>query len=339
MLKMKVANRNSFESSDCNILATELDLDCQKTIKQDINRTRSANRAQIISFEEYLERFLTYYCKSYKVPYKQGLNEICAPFVLLKSNVRMSLSISFDLFAMFVEFFIPNFYREEEFFCLKSALGLLNLLVKYHLPKLFLVLDKCLVSPDIYATGWILTLFANKCSLEHVYTLWDRMVMSGDSLYYFFIIVAILEYNQAELLNIDSTQIAQCLGKFAFKEKETVDQIAKLANKIKAKTPASFYLFARQLGISNKEVDNFEVLYNYYKPHQLICLPLFPSEIIYASFENISCPDFLCIHFQRSINRYKKENVQLVGDCFVLTSGVRLLSRNVVLSSEKNNVG
>ncbi len=132
----------------------------QRVIKNDCDRTRVKDKPLLASFREYVECLLTYYCKKNNVKYKQGMNEIVGPFILLKAKLKISLSKTYNLFSCFIEKFLTNYYFEDEFFSLQSSLGLLNLILKYHDPVMFNVFEFALITPEMYATSWILTVFA-----------------------------------------------------------------------------------------------------------------------------------------------------------------------------------
>jgi len=132
----------------------------QKVIKNDCDRTRVRDKELVNSFREYLECFLTYYCKKVQIKYKQGMNEIMAPFILLKSKISIGLSRLFNLATCFIRKFLTNYYHEDEFFSLQSSLALLNLLLKYHNTSLYNIFEFAVISPEMYATSWVLTLFA-----------------------------------------------------------------------------------------------------------------------------------------------------------------------------------
>ena len=132
----------------------------QRVIKNDCDRTRVKDKPLLASFREYVECLLTYYCKKNNVKYKQGMNEIVGPFILLKAKLKISLSKTYNLFSCFIEKFITNYYFEDEFFSFQSSLGLLNLILKYHDPVMFNVFEFALITPEMYATSWILTVFA-----------------------------------------------------------------------------------------------------------------------------------------------------------------------------------
>jgi Rab-GTPase-TBC domain len=89
---------------------TELDLENQRVITMDVARTKS----DILTPEErlLLEKMLTYYCKTENISYKQGINEILAPFLLLnRSNIP--LSVCYNCFKNFVKKFIPTLFAND----------------------------------------------------------------------------------------------------------------------------------------------------------------------------------------------------------------------------------
>ena len=79
---------------------------------------------------------------------------------MLKSCVGMSLSRVMNVFTLFVNKYLRNYYHEEDFYALKSSLGLLKLLLKYHDPMISNLFEYALITPEMYATPWLLTVFA-----------------------------------------------------------------------------------------------------------------------------------------------------------------------------------
>jgi hypothetical protein len=59
-----------------------------------------------------------------------------------------------------MEKFLTNYYYEDEFYSLQSSLALLNLLLKYHDPTIHNIFAFSLITPEMYATSWVLTIFA-----------------------------------------------------------------------------------------------------------------------------------------------------------------------------------
>ena len=106
-----------------------------------------------------MELILTHYCKRQGVRYKQGLNEVLAPFVNFH-QYGVDQSHIFDLFSKFVEKFLPNAFVDDEFTSLQCWFTMFNLLLKYHDPQLHQFLNANELPPECYATPWFLTLFA-----------------------------------------------------------------------------------------------------------------------------------------------------------------------------------
>ena len=132
----------------------------QRVVKNDCDRTRVKDRPLLTSFREYLESMLTYYCKKNAIKYKQGMNEILGPFILIKSKIKLSLTRIYNLTSYFIEKYLTNYYHEDEFFSLQSSLALLNLLLKYHNPQMHSIFEFSIITPEMYATSWVLTIFA-----------------------------------------------------------------------------------------------------------------------------------------------------------------------------------
>jgi len=62
--------------------------------------------------KEYLVLLLTFFCKRKGITYKQGLNEVLAPFVYFR-NSNLTLSKIFNYFSIFVDKYLYNFYADE----------------------------------------------------------------------------------------------------------------------------------------------------------------------------------------------------------------------------------
>lgn len=92
--------------------AEEYDLPNQRTIERDILRTRSDTLDETERSE--LEKLLTSFCKNEHIRYKQGLNELFAPFLLLK---RKGLDLT-DVYLYakgFIANYMPTTFVDSEF--------------------------------------------------------------------------------------------------------------------------------------------------------------------------------------------------------------------------------
>lgn len=82
----------------------------QRVIKMDCLRTRSTLFDQAIKDD--LEIMLTHYCRAFDLKYKQGLNEIAAPFIYFR-KAGASIAKCEVLFHRFFSNFCLNFYDDD----------------------------------------------------------------------------------------------------------------------------------------------------------------------------------------------------------------------------------
>ena len=292
----------------------------QRVIKNDCDRTRVKDKPLLQSFREYLESLLTFYCKKNDIKYKQGMNEIVGPFILIKAKISISLTRIYKLFSNFILKYLTNYYHEDEFFSLQSSLGILNLLLKYHEPIIYNVLEFAIITPEMYATSWILTIFANKTRLGVLYHLWDILIREDDQLFIHFIVVSFLQYHRDDIIGTDHSQIPSVLSQLCLKSKEEVDSIYKMAKDLKWKTPYSFRLIARKLEIFKPNSKRLKELFNLFEPESMLAMPILPSEVFYIAYNNIvSCPDYICKNFKNLYDdQLNVDNVNIYCDKNVL---------------------
>ena len=285
--------------TDADILNEKFkDPKVEKIIKGDIVRTRVQESIYMTSFKEYVYQIIIFYLNQNKIPYKQGLNEIAGLFVLLKYKLKVSLSRIYKLFVCFIDKYLTNYFHEKEFYSLKSTFSLINLLLRYHDPEIFHLFEHLIVIPELYATSWIMTLFSNKLSLNVIYYLWDKIILFNDNLFTIFFITSMVILHRDKYFNCDSTMILSFLSQLEIKEIEEVNKILKKANEIRDKTPNSIYLLATKLDIFHYDSQALKTSYEYYKPHTMLALPMFPNEIFCITQKNIKgCPDENCENF------------------------------------------
>ena len=299
LLESKLDIRNFSNVNDADILNEEYeDKKICRIIRGDIERTRVQESIYMKTFKEYTFQLIIYYIKQNKIAYKQGLNEIAGPFILLKYKLQISFSEIYAMLVCFIDKFLTNYFHETEFYSLKSSLSLINLLLRYHDPELFNRFEYSLITPDLYGTSWLLTLFSNKCSLNVVYHLWDKLILFDDILFPQFFITAFLIKNKQKFFNIDCTIILSILSQLRIDTIEEVDEILNFAAEIRDQTPNSFYLLANKLEIFNFGSKNLKKLYEEYKPNEMLILPLFPTDIFALTYKYIiGCPDEKCENF------------------------------------------
>ena len=308
--EFKLNFRNFSEVTDADILSEEFnDKKASKIIKGDIERTKVLESIYMSSFKDYLYQFIIYYVNKNKILYKQGLNEIAGPFILLKFKLKLSFTKIYTMFTCFIDKFLTNYFLEKEFYSLKSSLSLINLLLKYHCPDIFLLFENALICPDLYATSWLLTLFANKCSLNFVYYLWDKLILFEDPLFIHFFIVAFLNKKKNKFFEIDSSGILSILSKLRINSLDEINEIIDTAIELRNNTPNSFYLFAKYLEIFNYGSNNLKKLYEEYNPNNMLAMPIFESEVLNINYKDlIGCSEQDCKNFIiKNKNNEKKD--------------------------------
>ena len=110
---------------DCNILNSENSEEDIRIVSNDIPRTRFKEKFLIKSFTSILGYFINYYCTENDIGYKQGLNEIIAPFLFLKFKFpNIPFYDIYNLFSGYINLFAPNYYFEKKtVYSLKNSLS------------------------------------------------------------------------------------------------------------------------------------------------------------------------------------------------------------------------
>ena len=295
-------------------------------ILNDSKRTRVRESILYPNFLETLQKVLRYYCDKYKILYKQGLNEIFGPLILMKYKLKnLSLTSVVNIGAMIIDSFLPNYFYEKEIYSLKSALGLFITLLKYHDPTVFNKLDTFEVRPEIYATNWLVTYLSGKLSLNIFYYIWDRMIKIEDPLFIQFILVAIIKENRELIINCDINLLAVVMTSLTIRTKEELDKIIKIAYQLREQTPYSFRLLADKIGFLKKKFKDIKINYEKYQPELLPAMPIFPAEVLYITYKSqIYCIDPKCKNYAKEFGI--KNNIISRGE-----------SRTIIQKSQNSN--
>jgi hypothetical protein len=120
---------------------------------------------------------------------RQGLNELLAPFFELGLGSNGAI---FNAFYALISKFLPNTLRGHDLKTLRRALALLRVALRYHAPRLAAFLDGAGLQPDLYATSWIVTLFAGANELPVVLAAWDALLLADDPLLVLFLALALV---------------------------------------------------------------------------------------------------------------------------------------------------
>ena len=288
-----------------------------KIIKNDIIRTRVRESVILPGFTEYLEFFIVYFCKINNIKYKQGLNEIIGPMVLLHYKVNLTLTEIYSLIQGFVNKFLTNYYHEIELYSLKSSMSLIKLLLRYHDPVLYNLLEDASISPEMYAMSMLMTTFAGKIQLDILYRLWNYLILSNDSLMMHYIVIGFLEVKKEIINQSEQSLIVVVISQLTINSIEELDEIYSIAQKLRTKTPYSFRILANMLQIFKENSTELEKMYETIKPENFIAMPIFPSEIFYITYHNfMRCPDEECITTKENIDSlFNPDSTSKIYNC------------------------
>ena len=283
--------------SDADLLSTIPDRKDQNIIMNDSKRTRFKESTLIPGFTKILEEILTYYCNAKDIEYKQGLNEIFGPLILMRYKIKnLKLTSIFNFGEAFIDRFLPSYFYEKELYSLRSSINMFTHLLKYHEPCIFNYLDSIEIPHELYATNWMLTLRAQKLNLDILYNLWDYLIKINDPLFIHFILVALIKHKRELLIQCDSNLLLKLMVSLTINTKEELDIVIKIALELRSNTPYSYRLLANKIGflkIKNKEIQNN---FDKYKPESTLSFQIFPIEILCANYSNqMKCPDPDCI--------------------------------------------
>ena len=300
-------------SLDDKINSVVKDTEYQIVIKNDCNRTRVRESYIENNFKATLENILTYYCKSKEIYYKQGLNEIYGPLLLMRYKYKeLTLSTIFSLGESFIDNYLPNYFYEKELYSLKSSLGLLLILIKYHEPSVYNRLDSLEIIPEMYATNWVMNYGFGKLKLDIFYNLWDNIININDPLFLHFYFVAMI-INQRELIiNCEKNILPILMTSLTITSNEELTIVIEKAKELRQQTPFSFRILANKLGFLITRNKNVKETFEKYKPLSLPAMPIFPLEVLYiTNHSEVECPDEQCktVRTLRNNNKYGFEIV------------------------------
>lgn len=216
------------------------------------------------------------------------MNEVAAPFLLLS---RDSLSKAYLLFHLFMKRHLRDFFDDEEFISLQIFLKLFDLLLQYHDPELRDFLKKNDLTPELFATPWLLTVFCSKLNINHVYLLWDLYLFENERSNLLFLSIALIRSAREKILSSDTSILPQFLTSLIFKNAEEIEPLFYDALVLKEKTPKSFLCcLSSEPSLSllskkkKKKKDYEKVLSNL---ESLEILPLDPLELMHALYKDL----------------------------------------------------
>ena len=247
-LLLGVRKRDVFSLDDKIKTAAE-DLENQRVILADAKRTRAhTEEFRSEEMQTLLVKLLTFYCKSNSLRYKQGLNEVLAPFIRVfrrpDSTVDDDAPAVFNALSAFIARFMPHMYNDEAFTALQAQNALFGMLLRYFDPELSAHLDSCGIIPELYASGWFMTLFAHSFPMDQLLAVWDAYIVANDPQLHTWCALLVLTGHRDRLLASDAANLPITLSDVKREERETqsvdVASLCARAIELKAGTPRSF---------------------------------------------------------------------------------------------------
>lgn len=278
------------------IMSVKKDTEFQKVINNDCKRTRVREAVLIENFKEILENIITYYCKDKNVYYKQGLNEIFGPLLLMKYKYQeLTLSKIYLLGEKFIDKFLPNYFYEKELYSLKCSLGALLILLRYHEPSVYNRMDSMEILPEMYGTNWVMTLLLGKVKLDILYNLWDNIIRKNDPLFMHYFFVSMVINRREMIINCDRNIAPTLMSSLTIISNEELQTVFTKAEELITQTPYSFRILVNKLGFLVKKNKNVKKNFEKYKPLSIPAMPIFPLETFYITYHSeIECPYDKC---------------------------------------------
>ena len=321
------------QNKDSEILNISLDDIRQKNpvIYNDSKRTRVREWLLYPDYLEVIKKVLIYYCDKYNVFYKQGLNEIFGPLILVRYKLpNMSLTDLINLGALIVDAFLPNYFYEQEIYSLKSGLGLFLILFKYHEPTVFNRLDEKEINPEIYATNWLVTCISGKLTIKNFFIFWDELIKIDDPLFIQFILVAVIKDKRELIINCSDNLLPTFLTSLTINSEEELKKIINIAKELRKQTPYSFRLLADKIGFLRKKNKDIKTLYEKYHPELLPAMPIFPAEVLYITYKSqINCINPNCKNYLNEFVFDKQENRITSSKTFRMSKYRKNVTRNL----------
>ena len=223
-------------------------------LEADVKRTRSdMDDFRSAAYKKCINDILQHFCISNNVQYKQGMNELLAPFVYLNAPPKGNM-VSYLLFQALLFRYLQRYFCLDESTFLFKSFRMFDLLLLYHDPQLALHLHEQDFIPELYSTQWFLTLFARALPMKHTLRLWDMIISVDDPAFIFFIGLVLLCSKRTELLLVESDRLPEIISTIAFTDEESIGTIVADAWKLYKQTPRCFVRKLRLCCINTTEL-------------------------------------------------------------------------------------
>ncbi len=234
----------------------------QHVLENDVPRTRADISAfQQVSHRDCLQSILQSFCFENDIEYKQGLNEVLAPFIHLlppltkaqtPQEVTLKSELSSRLFNMLVLRYMERFYCVDSPFFMFQAFRMFHILLVFHDPQLAQFLERHEFYPELYTPQWFLTLYSRALSMDLVLGVWDMLLAADDPAFAFFVGMSLLFENKDSILIADSGMLPEIVANATLKNHvKDFRGIINRAWKLYKQTPRCFLRLLRLCFVAN----------------------------------------------------------------------------------------
>lgn len=183
----------------------------------DVKRTRGdVKEFRSNAYRQVIHDILLHFCLKHNVQYKQGMNEVLAPFIFLLlpvvAGADASYQLTFALFEALLFRYLERYFFLDDSSYLFKSFRMLQLLLEFHDPQLGRHLNYHNFLPEVYSPQWFLTMFSRALPLVNVLRLWDMLIAMDEPAFIFFIGVALIRRKREQLLLADMDKITEIIG-------------------------------------------------------------------------------------------------------------------------------
>jgi len=160
----------------------------------------------------------------------------------LLSLTHMYWLSQYGIFRAFLLRYLPtNVYTDDNFTSLQCCFRIFRLLLLYHNPATCKLLDGHRMPPELYASGWFLTAFAQRLEHEDLWKVWDLYVLYDEPHLHHFACLSLLLRGSTDISAASEAFLPEMLMKVsAAIEHLTPTELLADARKLEESTPSSF---------------------------------------------------------------------------------------------------
>ena len=238
----------------------------QHVLENDVPRTR-ADMAEFQQepFRDCLQNIIQSFCFENDIEYKQGLNEVLAPFIHLLppitkteggEEVTLKSELSNQLFNMLVLRYMERFYCVDSPFFMFQAFRMFHILLVFHDPQLARFLEAHEFFPELYTPQWFLTLYSRAIPMDLVLRVWDMLLAADDPAFAFFVGMSLLFETKDDILIADSGMLPEIVANATLKNHvRDFRGIVNRAWKLYKQTPRCFLRLLRLCFVANSDLN------------------------------------------------------------------------------------